>query len=55
MAVDARCTPGDLAVVLHEEASRLSEVGYAIGTTNEYVQELPSDGPDLDTQDGLAQ
>ena len=42
MAVDTRCAPGDAAVVLHEEASRLSEDSYAVGGSDDYVYELPS-------------
>ena len=55
MAVDARCAPGDVAVVLREEASRLSEDGYAVGGSNDYVYELPNDDPAIDTHDVLAQ
>ena len=55
MAVDTRCAPGDAAVVLHEEASRLSEDRYAVGGSDDYVYELPSDDPAVDTHDVLAQ
>lgn len=55
MAVDARCAPGDVAVVLREEASRLSEDGYTVGGSDDYVYELPSDDPAIDTNDVLAQ
>jgi hypothetical protein len=55
MTVGARCAPGDVAVVLHEEASRLSEDGYAVGGFDDYVYELPNDNPAIDTPDVLAQ
>lgn len=55
ISVNARCAPGDIAVVLREEASRLSADGYGVGGSDEYVYELPSDDPGVDTHDILDQ
>lgn len=55
MAVDARCATGDVAVLLQEEASRLSQDGCAVGGSDDHVYELSSDDPASGTHDVLAQ
>lgn len=55
LALDDDCAPGDLMVILREEASRLAEDGQWGTTDDEYVYALPSNDPAVETGDVLAQ
>lgn len=55
LATDARCEPGDVALVLREEASHLTGDGYQTSDPDDYLYELPSDDPAVETEGVLAQ
>lgn len=54
VAVDGGCSPGDVAVVLREEASHCSDSGYRDGDGT-FLYEIPNEDLRVDTQGVLAQ
>ena len=55
IAIDDDCAPGDLLVILRNEATRLAEDRQGGTQTTEYIYVLPNDDPAVKTGDVLAQ
>lgn len=56
VALAAKCDPGDIALSLREEATRLADDGYLPSESRaRFLYELPSDDPAIQTRDVLGE